>query len=189
MAANPIKLKGALNRDVLFYLAACGAGLAALSISPVLLMPALVYVHGRKVGISEKTTRNTLYGLKKKGFIHIESSKGAIEVVITPKGRKHISKYSPLYMKPLSGRKWDKKWRIVMFDIGVSDRAKRNTLRKFLKRLGFARFQQSAWITPYECRKEIKELVVFTGLKPAEVRLIVAEHIGEDKEFRKAFNL
>ena len=45
-------------------------------------------------------------------------------------------------------RPWDKKWRIVGFDIKENNRNFRNRLREKLKELGFQRLQRSIWISP-----------------------------------------
>jgi len=43
---------------------------------------------------------------------------------------------------------WDKKWRLVVFDIPEKNRLARDALRKKLKELGFAPLQRSTWISP-----------------------------------------
>jgi phenylacetic acid degradation operon negative regulatory protein len=45
-------------------------------------------------------------------------------------------------------RSWDGRWRLVLFDVPESCRARRNQLRRYLKSRGFGYLQNSAWITP-----------------------------------------
>jgi len=54
---------------------------------------------------------------------------------------------------------WDRKWRIVFFDIPEKHRRARDALREKLKEIGFREFQQSVFIQPYPCTDEINFLV------------------------------
>jgi phenylacetic acid degradation operon negative regulatory protein len=45
-------------------------------------------------------------------------------------------------------RTWDGRWRLVLFDVPESCRAKRNQLRRYLRSRGFGYLQNSVWITP-----------------------------------------
>ncbi len=54
--------------------------------------------------------------------------------------------------------KWDKKWRLVLFDIPEKNRLTRDKLRKSLKRFGFKNLQRSAWISPLPTDKKIKQI-------------------------------
>jgi len=55
--------------------------------------------------------------------------------------------------------KWDGKWRMVAFDIPDSHRKGRNALRYRLKMGGFYEFQESIFLYPYDCKKEIDDFV------------------------------
>ncbi|MCD6539820.1 MAG: CRISPR-associated endonuclease Cas2 [Candidatus Omnitrophica bacterium] len=55
---------------------------------------------------------------------------------------------------------WDKKWRLIIYDIPESKRGKRQRLRTFLIDLGFGRVQDSCWVSPYDYSKQIYEFSV-----------------------------
>jgi DNA-binding transcriptional regulator PaaX len=61
-------------------------------------------------------------------------------------------------------------------------------LRGKLKELGFHKLQQSVWIHPYDCKKEIELLREFFGLSKKELRLIVGKIEG-DEFLKRHFNL
>jgi DNA-binding transcriptional regulator PaaX len=86
-------------------------------------------------------------------------------------------------------KKWDNKWRLVIFDIAQLHSIKRNAFRGKLKELGFRPLQKSVWINPYKCSDEIELLRDFFGLDKKDVRLITAENIEDDNYFKKIFNL
>ena len=76
-----------------------------------------------------------------------------------------------------------------MFDIPQEKRISREALRGKLKELGFLMFQKSVWIYPFECRAEMQLLQDFFGLSSNEIRLIIAENIGDDSSLRHDFKL
>ena len=45
-------------------------------------------------------------------------------------------------------RKWDGRWRLVMFDLPLGQNAHRMRLRRYLRDRGFGCLQKSVWITP-----------------------------------------
>ena len=86
-------------------------------------------------------------------------------------------------------KEWDKKWRFITFDIPEKRKIVREALRGKLKQLGFSPFQKSIWIYPYSCTAEIELLKDFFGLVDREIQLIVAENIGQDDNWKRAFRL
>ncbi len=86
-------------------------------------------------------------------------------------------------------KKWDGKWRIIIFDIAQLKNLYRNIFRGKLKELGFYPLQKSVWVCPYNCKDEIDLLRVFFELNEKEVRLITADDIENDGFLRKVFNV
>ena len=84
---------------------------------------------------------------------------------------------------------WDKKWRIVIFDIPTDLHKERNRFRYKLKSLGFAMLQKSVFVFPYPCEEELGDLCSI--LKVGDyIDVIVAESIGfREKELREFFKL
>src|SRR3989344_4593151 len=65
---------------------------------------------------------------------------------------KKVSKEWKEIKKPA---RWDKLWRLVIFDIPEEERTGRMALAAKLKELGFYPLQKSVFIHPYECKDEI----------------------------------
>lgn len=82
---------------------------------------------------------------------------GRVEIKITPRGLKFLSQN--LNLEKFSQGKWDKKWRVVIFDISEKDRKSRDFLRRELKELGFGMLQESVWISPFPIEGELTELL------------------------------
>lgn len=137
----------------------------------------------------KKKTYDTFYNLKKQGLIIFYEKNNQIYISLTKKGRKKAGWMQIDDLKIKKPKKWDGKWRILLFDIKEMKRHYREALRGKLKELNFQLFQKSAWIMPYDCSKEIKLLKSFFGLDDREIKLIVASDIGNDRELRRVFKL
>ena len=85
-------------------------------------------------------------------------------------------------------KKWDGKWRIVIFDVWEKARSSRDSLRYEIKNFGFRQLQRSVWIYPYECRDFIWLLKsnFFFG---KNIRYMVVEELDHDEKLKKYFKL
>jgi len=110
-------------------------------------------------------------------------------ISLTSEGKKKAGRFQIDSLKIAKPKNWDKKWRLVIFDISQLKKHYREALRGKLKELGFCRLQKSIWIYPFYCKDELELLEKFFGLTNKEIRLITAEDIGDDKWLRKYFKL
>ncbi|HBR79400.1 MAG TPA: hypothetical protein DEA46_03165 [Candidatus Moranbacteria bacterium] len=115
---------------------------------------------------------------------------GLVKLTLTKKGRKEAGILTLLkgissFKKP---KKWDKKWRIVIFDIPEGDRIFRRILRQHLRALYFFKVQQSVFISPYPCEKVIADLTrIYSANK--YVKIIIAIKIDDEKRIKKHFSI
>jgi len=70
-------------------------------------------------------------------------------------------------LRRLNDRKehWDKKWRMVAFDIPNIHRKGRDAVRYRLRSGGFYKLQESMFIHPYNCEREIRDLAALFKLE------------------------
>lgn len=61
-------------------------------------------------------------------------------------------------------KKWDGKWRVVIWDIPEKRRSARDLLRYQLKSWGFTPWQQSIWVTKKNCTKPLREYIRKIGI-------------------------
>lgn len=115
-------------------------------------------------------------------------SDGSFQLKLTEKGKRE-AKFQNLIGNSIKFRKpknWDKKWRIVMFDIPERDRKFREILRQHLYLLNFYKLQQSVFVSPYPFEKEILELMMIYSATPY-VRVITAIKIDNEERIKKHF--
>jgi DNA-binding transcriptional ArsR family regulator len=133
--------------------------------------------------------RNTFYYLKNNELLDIEYRGGQMYFSLTEEGKKKARKYKIDDLKIEKPKQWDKKWRILIFDIESRHRAKREALRGKIKQLGLYQLQKSVWVSPYEFEKEMKLLRDFFGLELGQMKVITASQIEDDGPIRKFFGL
>src|SRR3989344_2082211 len=133
--------------------------------------------------------KRVLKNLERKEIITIEK-KGDQAIVYLKSWNSTILKYSLRSLLDLKKKqtKWQGKWFLVFFDVPEKQRNKRNYLRTFLHYIGFYPYQQSVYIFPYECEKEIALIKkIVEGAK--YVSYIVAEKIENEQSAKTYFNL
>lgn len=74
---------------------------------------------------------------------------------LTEKARRRLAKadFENLHVEPRDI--WDKRWRIIIYDIPEHQKTARDALGHHLLRFGCFQLQKSTWITPFPCREAI----------------------------------
>ena len=85
-------------------------------------------------------------------------------------------------------RKWDRRWRVVIFDIPEKRKSVRASLRRFMGEYGFVRLQDSVWIYPYDC-EDLITLAKANFRIGADVLYMIVERLEHDKHLREHFSL
>lgn len=138
---------------------------------------------------SQRKVTSAFYRLKKAGCLKFEYKNQQLYLSLTDEGKKRAGWLQIDHLKIPQPKKWDGKWRVVIFDISQLKKIQREAFRGKLKELGFRPLQKSVWLHPFDCRDEIDLLKDFFGLSEKEVRLLIVENIGQDRELKTAFKL
>lgn len=123
--------------------------------------------------------------LVKKGLLIIEkdgknislSKKGQITLAFLEAGKIKMRK-----------RKWDGKWRVVIFDIPNRRTKSRDQLRYLLTKIGFHRLQRSVWVYPYES-EELVTLIKLDNFLQKEVLYFVIEKLEGEQKIKSHFKV
>lgn len=117
-----------------------------------------------------------------------DNEDGSTTIVLTKKGKEIALKYKIDEITIPMMKNWDKKWRLVLFDIPESKKKARDALSKKLKEIGFYKLQKSVFVHPFECENEVDFIIEFFQVRPF-IRLITAEEINNELVLKKHFNL
>jgi len=181
------KPKSEIVKDIFSWLLMSGAVVIAAS-SPYFVL-SIMRDYKRWKRYPSGKVYDAFYNLKRQGYLDIKEKNHQIYISLTEKGRRKAGWLQINHLKIKRPKKWDKKWRIVIFDISQTRRIKREALRGTLKEMKFCPLQKSVWIHAFDCRAEIELLKTFFGLTDKEIRLIIAGDIGNDEKFKRSFRI
>jgi len=112
--------------------------------------------------------------LEEQGLVTISEHDDKIKIQITQKGKTKVLEYEAEKLIIKKQEPWDKKWRVVIFDIPEKKKSAREIFRKKLTDLGFKKIQHSVWRQKYPCFSEIEFLANLYQIRPY-VNLIEGE--------------
>lgn len=126
--------------------------------------------------------------LESKERIRITEEDGTQILILTKQGKQKLDEAMIWELEILPQRRWDKKWRIVMFDFPQHRTAAHKSFRARLVELGFLPYQQSVMIYPHECREEVFAIAHWFEVGD-RIRYIVATEINDARKYAKEFRL
>jgi DNA-binding transcriptional regulator PaaX len=122
--------------------------------------------------------------LVQRGYIEVKDGKAKL----TPKGEKFAALLGEGRLAPKKTKRWDNKWRVLIFDIPEKRKLTRNKVRATLVGLGFVRLQDSVWVYPYDCEDLITLFKVDMKIGK-DLLYIIADRIEYDVRLRTHFGL
>src|SRR3989339_1586873 len=126
--------------------------------------------------------------LKNSGLIVFKKTEKGNFAHLTAKGEVKLRQLELNDYTTKKPKYWDKKWRILAFDIKEERKSMRNKIRHTLRRIGFVRLQDSVWVYPYDCEDLIMLLKADFRIGK-DLLYIIADSIENDKNLRKTFDL
>jgi len=139
--------------------------------------------------INERNLRTAIKNLYKSKMVdYKENTDGTVRVVLTEMGRSKILKYDLDKIEIKKPARWDKLWRLVVFDIPEDKNFGRKALAAKLKELGFYPMQKSVFIHPYECKDEIDFITEMFELTPY-VRFLRVKDVDIELDLKERFHI
>ncbi len=129
--------------------------------------------------------RRKLADMQREGFVR-EEKDGRYK--ITKRGRDLLSEEKIWAFEIPRQKKWDYRWRMVLYDIPAAKRKTRHIFREKLREMGLMLYQNSVWVHPYPLEEIVAVIADFYGLKDC-VMFAVAERINGEKRLRQEFGL
>jgi len=163
------------------------AGLIAVSA----IAPNMFQLLGRSGALARLKfqTKGILTRLKMKGEIEFIERDGNKYARLTERGEEALAfAQQRTLLSSAKPRKWDHRYRLVMFDVPEKRKRVRELLRYEMQEVGFLRIQDSAWIYPYDC-EEFMALLKADLHIGKDVLYAVIEELENDKWIRKHFGL
>ena len=181
------------TKQILSYLAlGCAITIVGILSPHTITNIARVLIKNRKLFKKEieawKITQ-ILKRLEKNRVIIVHEKKfGEYTVELTDKGKRKMQEIRFEDLKIEKPAKWDKRWRMVIFDVPEGLRTGRDALREKLQKLGFFLIQKSVWVLPWPCEKEVLFLCELFDVLPF-VNILTVEKLYNDVKVRQFFHL
>jgi hypothetical protein len=179
-AGNRVNIEGVILKS--FAL----AGIVTLAVLAPNALQLLAYLDKKK-----RRKKNPKYlideaiaRLVTKGCITV-SKNGKLFLTKEGEKRLHMIEYG---VYPFPKTRWDKKWRIVSFDVSEKRRKTRDQLRLLLRQVGFVRLQDSVWVYPYDV-EDVINLIKTGNFLGKEVLYMTVHFTGKDDELKSHFKL
>ncbi len=175
-------------KEILHFLAAVGVVGMVIAFPPIITGVA-AFVRLGKRDYRSWGMRRALHQLAKQHYVTIKVlPDGSTTVRITKQGMMRALSYQVNSMQIFPQKKWDGRWRVVIFDIEEKHRRLRDIFRMRLVQLGLFRLQESVFVSPYPCFDEIEFLRELYGVAFSAKYLLV-QNIEDDQVLRSHFEL
>lgn len=112
----------------------------------------------------EEKVKRELYLLRRQKLIDVKKEGNSHKIVLTEQGQKICLRFNYENLEIKKPKIWDMKLRMVLFDIPDTKKRARDALVFKLKEIGFIKFNNSVWVYPYPCQKEIDFVANYWGI-------------------------
>jgi len=185
--ARKVRRTGQIQNAILTTLLV--GGMIAIGAAPRLDLLKLLGARKRNPYRLKYQINDTLLRLVRKGLVTFVEKDGRKFARLTPAGTKQLElEQQKAALRLQKNKRWDKRWRVIIFDIPERRRGVRGRLRAIMQECGFVRLQDSVWVYPHDC----EELIVLlkAELKAgSSVLYMVVEKIENDLWLKNHFSL
>ena len=137
---------------------------------------------------SRYVINSAAHRLADKGLLIFENTEKGKFLRLTHKGERYVEFIKRAEFKITKPKKWDGKWRIIIFDISERKKTLREKVRNTLAQIGFIRLQDSVWVYPYDC-EDLFVLLKADFKIGRDILYIIADKIENDRHLLSHFDI
>ena len=166
------------------------AGMVVVAASSPYFVPNLLRAIDRNKRKKEwREFNQSLRYLKSRGYVRFlkETPEGA-KVEITRTGQRVVKHVDIASLKLEPRQTWDRKWRVIVFDVPNYKSKNRTAFRERIKELGFWQAQKSVWVYPHECREAVMLLRKFYDIEQ-HVTYLETTHTEDEDLWLQKFHM
>lgn len=179
-----------LTKEILFMVAVGPILLSSLFLpnAPQILKP-LIRWRRNWDKIDKRRIQDAVNRLNQKRLVELIEKGDELYIKTTTNGKNLLKKFDYDSLELPQFKTWDRKWRLVIFDIPEKNKKERAALSKKLKDIGFYPIQKSVFIYPYDCRDEIDFICEFLLINRYVNYCVVESLDKREGDLYKFFNL
>lgn len=182
-----MQIRGVARKKILLLL--CAGVSLALSKSPRKHIHILKQIPREWKRINRRALQEAIKDFYINKLVEFKDKEdGTVQVVLTEEGKRKTIRFNIDEMKLEKPAQWDKKWRIVLFDVPEKKRRARDILRDKLRELDFYEWQKSVFISPYPCLDEVEFIAEYFDIRPY-IRYAEAFTVMNEAEIKHAFRI
>ena len=174
--------------EIILKTVAAAGFLSIALLAPNALQIVKIFEKGKRGQNQKYYLKTAAARLAKQGLIEFKKTDRGTFLRITPAGERKLRTIDLDNFQIKKPKKWDGKWRIVIFDIKEARREVRDKLRTSLVQLGFMRLQHSVWVSPYDCEDFIA-LLKADFMIGKDILYLIVEKLENDALLRAHYNL
>lgn len=185
MAKNPKTTK--LINSVLVILTEAGMlGMVVVAPNAIQALAPIL----KKLEKNQKKRDQLAYYISRSRLIETRTLRGGkLAVTISPKAHKRLQKALFTSVDLEIPKKWDGKWRIVMFDIAEKHKVLRDTLSERVQNIGMLPLQDSVYVYPYDVSPLMQAIHLQYPYAMRYVLKFEATDIDGAEQLKKTFRL
>jgi DNA-binding transcriptional regulator PaaX len=187
-----MKIKSQITEDILDFLSGIGNIIIASS-NPSISRKVFYSLSDEIIYRTKNKHENaalyakSLHNLSRNKNVVLCRKGNKLFLEITESGRKLVQEKNLKKLEIKKPKKWDRKWRMLIFDISAGDRRKRDILRRRLKAWNFYQLQKSVWIFPYVFKPEMELIKKALELSDKEAMVLTVMEIENESKILKHF--
>jgi len=136
---------------------------------------------------TNKQYKDSLRNLSKRGYVQVIGEKNNVtKVKLTNKGQNRVKKFNLDELSLRTPKHWDRRWRVLIFDIPNTKTRARGAFQKKVKELGLHQLQKSVWIHPYDFEDEVLFTANVFGVE-SFIEILTVEKFLHEKIIMKKF--
>ncbi len=139
-------------------------------------------------GMDRRRFYRTVYRMIDADYIKFKRDNSEARVSLSSKGEVLYRRIALNNLLLKKENVWDKKWYAISFDIPEKFKKARRSLSFILRKIGCYKFQNSVFVYPFDCRKEIYYIADFYSIRKYVSIIRVISFDGEE-DVRKFFEI
>lgn len=165
------------------------AGILSVAMIAPNVFQVLPHIMGKQRYRLAFQTKTAIGRLTVKGHVRFIQKNGIKHVEITDAGRRALALEEARAARSAGAkRRWDNRYRMIIFDIPERRRSARERLRRLMSECGFLCIQKSVWLSPYDC-EELIALIKAELRIGKDVLYVIVDNIENDGWIKKHFGL
>ena len=135
----------------------------------------------------QRKITQSIYYLKRHGYVQLIPEGEDFKVKITKRGRKKVRRMQFENLQVSIPKSWDGKWWIVVADVPKEYRYKADEFREKLKAMYFYPLQRTVWAFPFDSRDEVDFVAAYYWIERFVTLMEVSRLDPEDEGNLKKF--